>query len=71
MLGQGRAVPVLCQGDYGRTGTMLVCYLMSQGWEAGEAVAEARSRRPGSIAPQVQQACVIEYGERQRRGECH
>lgn len=68
MLGQGEAVLVHCQGGYGRTGTMLACYLVSQGWEAEEAIAEVRNRRPGSIAPQVQQTCVVEYAERWQRG---
>jgi atypical dual specificity phosphatase len=68
MLDQGKAVLVHCQGGYGRTGTMLACYLVSQGWEAEKAIAEVRSRRPGSIAPQVQQNCVFEYAERLQRG---
>ncbi len=64
MLSQGRAVLVHCRGGYGRTGTMLACYLVSRGWGAAEAMAEVRTRRPGSIAPQAQQACVVEYASR-------
>jgi atypical dual specificity phosphatase len=64
MLNKGRAVLVHCQGGYGRTGTMLACYLVSRGWGAEEAMAEIRDRRPGSIAPRAQQACVVEYANR-------
>ena len=61
------AVLVHCQGGYGRTGTMLACYLVSRGWGAEEAMAEVRARRPGSVRPRSQQACVAEYAERLRR----
>lgn len=64
MLGQERAVLAHCRDGYGRTGTMLACYLVSRGWGAKEAIAEVRTHRPGSIVPQVQQACVIEYASR-------
>jgi atypical dual specificity phosphatase len=67
MLAQDRAVLVHCQGGYGRTGTMLACHLVSQGWEAAEAIAKVRTRRPGSIVPQAQQACIIAYAERLQR----
>ena len=75
MLGQGgpcrepgrTAVLVHCRGGYGRTGTMLACYLVSRRWGAAEAIAEVRARRPGSIMPKVQQACVVEYADRLRR----
>jgi hypothetical protein len=30
-------------------------------------MAEVRTHRPGSIAPQAQQACVVEYAGRLRR----
>jgi len=56
-----------CRGGYGRTGTMLACYLVSRGWEAEKAMAEVRRRRPGSIAPRAQQACAVEYAGRLRR----
>ncbi len=71
MLEQGRAVLVHCRGGYGRTGTMLACYLVSRRWRAEEAIVEIRARRPGSIVPQVQQACVVEYAERLRRAGSH
>jgi atypical dual specificity phosphatase len=71
MLSQGRAVLVHCGGGYGRTGTMLACYLVSRGWGAEEAIAEVRARRPGSIVPRVQQACVVEYADRLRRARFH
>lgn len=38
MLNQERAVLVHCRGGYGRTGTMLACYLVSRGWEAEKAI---------------------------------
>lgn len=60
------AVLVHCGGGYGRTGTMLACYLVSRGWGAEGAMAEARARRPGSIVPRVQQVCVVEYADRLR-----
>jgi atypical dual specificity phosphatase len=65
------AVLMHCQGGYGRTGTMLACYLVSQGWEAEKAMAEARARRPGSIVPWAQQACVVEYAARLWRDGCY
>jgi atypical dual specificity phosphatase len=64
MLDRGRAMLVHCGGGYGRTGTMLACYPASQGGGPEEAIARVRARRPGSIAPWAQQACVVEYAER-------
>jgi len=44
---------------------------VSRRWRAEEAIVEIRARRPGSIVPQVQQACVVEYAERLRRAGSH
>jgi atypical dual specificity phosphatase len=49
MLDQGRAVLVHCRGGYGRTGTMLACYLVSRGgprkqWPRCAPVVQAPSR---------------------------
>jgi hypothetical protein len=46
---------------------MLACYLVSRGWGAKDAIADVRSRRTGSITPNVQQDCVIEYAARLKK----
>jgi atypical dual specificity phosphatase len=52
------AVAVHCGSGYGRTGTMLACYLVSEGRTAEEAMAEVRRRRPGSIESAEQEEAV-------------
>lgn len=59
----GRKVAVHCGAGYGRTGTMLACYLVSQGIAADQAIAQVRSRRPGSIETYEQQEFVRLFGE--------
>ncbi len=66
MLDLGRAVLVHCGGGYGRTGTMLACFLVSQGWGPEEAIAEVRASRPGSVVARAQQSCVFKYAARAR-----
>ena len=46
---RGRPVAVHCLMGWGRTGTFLAAYLISQGMDFREAVREVRRRRPGSI----------------------
>lgn len=65
-LGAGHRVVVHCLGGYGRTGTMLVCYLIHCGAKADEALAEMRRLRPESVETQVQEDAVYAYEERVR-----
>ena len=61
---EGRPVGVSCGSGFGRTGTILACYLVSLGWEAHVAMQEVRLKRPGSIETWEQEDAVCTYGER-------
>ena len=52
---------VHCGAGMGRTGTMLACYLVGQGYAAQDALAEVRQRRPGSVETLEQEAVIHEY----------
>jgi atypical dual specificity phosphatase len=58
---EGCAVLVHCGAGLGRTGTILACYLVSQGREADEAIAEVRTARPGSIETHEQEESVRRF----------
>lgn len=55
---RGGAAAVHCGSGMGRTGTMLACFLVSEGRCAEEAVAEVRRLRPGSIETDGQERAV-------------
>lgn len=55
---EGRTIAVHCRGGYGRTGTMLACYLVAQGETAENAISMVRRRRPGSIETEEQEQFV-------------
>ena len=57
----GSAVAVHCRAGYGRPGTMLAAYLVSQGHPAGDAMALVRLLRPGSIETVEQEQAVKRY----------
>ncbi len=62
----GERVAVHCGGGLGRTGTLLACYLVHQGWSAEAAIARVRELRPGSIETAGQVAAVHTYARHLR-----
>ncbi len=60
-LSEGRAALVHCAAGYGRTGTLLACYLVAGGMSPTEAMAAVRSARPGSIETPEQEQMIREY----------
>lgn len=60
-----QAVGVHCALGFGRTGTMLACYLVKErGLAAGDAIAEIRRLRPGSIETYEQEKAVFQFYQR-------
>ncbi len=58
---RGQPVAVHCVAGLGRTGSMLACYLVTQGLSAGDAILSIRVWRPGSIEVPEQETIVYEF----------
>jgi len=56
-----KAVVIHCFAGYGRTGTMLACYLVKQGENAIKAIERVRNKRPLSIQVKSQVEKIFEY----------
>jgi len=56
-----RAVLVHCLAGLGRTGTMLACYLVSEGMPPDAAIDYVRERRPGSIETEEQEQAIFDF----------
>lgn len=63
---QGKPVAAHCLAGRGRTGTMLACYLVSDGLSARQALAEVRSKLSASVETSEQEEAVYEYAARVR-----
>lgn len=66
-LARGGRVAVHCLGGVGRTGTLIACYLVHEGWSAEDAISEVRRRRPGSVQTRSQELCVVRYASEVNR----
>ena len=62
--GAGGSVTVHCGSGYGRTGTMIACYLVSEGQAAMDAIREVRRLRPGSIETAGQERVIRDWQSR-------
>ena len=58
---KNRPVAIHCFMGWGRTGTLLAAYLISEGTSAIEAINEVREKRPNSIETRGQEQVLFKY----------
>ena len=60
---KNRPVAIHCFMGWGRTGTLLAAYLISEGMSADEAINEVREKRSGSIETHGQEQILHRYAQ--------
>jgi len=63
-IAEQKPVGVSCGAGYGRTGTILACYLVMQCSSAEQAIQEVHTKRPGSIETPEQEGAIRNYAQR-------
>ncbi len=64
-----RPVVVTCFAGLGRTGTVLACYLVHEGYPPDKAIERVRELRPRSVQTREQEDAVHQYSELMRSRE--
>lgn len=67
-IAKGQSVAVSCGAGYGRTGTILACYLVKRCLSAEQAISEVRTKRPSSIETPEQEEAIRNYAQRLGKG---
>jgi atypical dual specificity phosphatase len=57
----GKPVGISCDGGFGRTATLLACYLTRHGYSAADAIKEVKRKRPGSILTKEQEQVLSQF----------